>query len=85
MPPGRFYLVDAGYTNAPGFLAPYRGVREMDTVVQSNCTAMEANLQETRRLCSAHLADRLAHASQSFGFPPIILIATVWLQIGSVV
>lgn len=24
---GKFYLVDAGYANAPGFLAPYRGVR----------------------------------------------------------
>lgn len=24
---GHYYLVDRGYTNAPGFLAPYRGVR----------------------------------------------------------
>lgn len=24
---GRYYLVDAGYANAPGFLAPYRAVR----------------------------------------------------------
>lgn len=24
---GKYYLVDAGYANAPGFLAPYRGVR----------------------------------------------------------
>ncbi|RWR98177.1 protein ALP1-like protein [Cinnamomum micranthum f. kanehirae] len=27
VPPGRYYLVDAGFANAPGFLAPYRGVR----------------------------------------------------------
>jgi hypothetical protein len=24
---GKFYLVDAGYTTMPGFIAPYRGVR----------------------------------------------------------
>ncbi|KAL5709696.1 hypothetical protein ACHQM5_020354 [Ranunculus cassubicifolius] len=27
VPVGNYYLVDAGYANAPGFLAPYRGVR----------------------------------------------------------
>ncbi|KAM7476800.1 hypothetical protein LguiB_024043 [Lonicera macranthoides] len=27
VPNGKYYLVDAGYTNGPGFLAPYRGVR----------------------------------------------------------
>eukprot|EP00268_Persea_americana_P014904 TRINITY_DN16749_c1_g1_i1.p1 TRINITY_DN16749_c1_g1~~TRINITY_DN16749_c1_g1_i1.p1 ORF type:complete len:123 (-),score=4.28 TRINITY_DN16749_c1_g1_i1:176-544(-) len=27
VPPGRYYLVDAGYPNATGFLAPYRSVR----------------------------------------------------------
>ncbi|RWR77272.1 protein ALP1-like protein [Cinnamomum micranthum f. kanehirae] len=27
VPPGRYYLMDAGFANAPGFLAPYRGVR----------------------------------------------------------
>ena len=26
-PPGKFYLVDAGYANTPEFLAPYRGTR----------------------------------------------------------
>ncbi|XLR58050.1 hypothetical protein S83_008722, partial [Arachis hypogaea] len=25
IPHGNYYLVDAGYTNGPGFLAPYRG------------------------------------------------------------
>lgn len=25
--PGKFYLVDAGYPNRPGYLAPYRGVK----------------------------------------------------------
>ena len=24
---GKYFLVDAGYTNGPGFLAPYRGTR----------------------------------------------------------
>ena len=24
---GKYYLVDAGYTNGPGFLAPYRSTR----------------------------------------------------------
>ncbi|XXG68293.1 hypothetical protein AAC387_Pa06g1412 [Persea americana] len=27
VPQGKYYLVDAGYANAPGFLAPYRAVR----------------------------------------------------------
>ncbi|XP_020973031.1 protein ALP1-like [Arachis ipaensis] len=27
IPHGNYYLVDAGYTNSPGFLAPYRGTR----------------------------------------------------------
>ncbi|XP_025661458.1 protein ANTAGONIST OF LIKE HETEROCHROMATIN PROTEIN 1-like [Arachis hypogaea] len=27
IPHGNYYLVDAGYTNGPGFLAPYRGTR----------------------------------------------------------
>ncbi|GFP87739.1 putative nuclease harbi1 [Phtheirospermum japonicum] len=27
IPNGRYYLCDGGYTNGPGFLAPYRGVR----------------------------------------------------------
>ncbi|CAA0819606.1 Unknown protein, partial [Striga hermonthica] len=27
VPNGNYYLVDGGYTNGPGFLAPYRGVR----------------------------------------------------------
>uniref|UniRef100_A0A5B6Z293 DDE Tnp4 domain-containing protein n=1 Tax=Davidia involucrata TaxID=16924 RepID=A0A5B6Z293_DAVIN len=27
VPNGKYYLVDAGYTNGPGFLAPYRGTR----------------------------------------------------------
>jgi hypothetical protein len=27
VPPGKFYLVDAGYANTPEFLAPYRGTR----------------------------------------------------------
>lgn len=27
VPPGKFYLVDAGYANTPQFLAPYRGTR----------------------------------------------------------
>ncbi|XP_057495690.1 uncharacterized protein LOC130780691 [Actinidia eriantha] len=27
IPHGRYYLVDAGYTNGPGLLAPYRGQR----------------------------------------------------------
>ncbi|MED6133416.1 hypothetical protein PIB30_116666 [Stylosanthes scabra] len=27
VPNGNYYLVDAGYTNGPGFLAPYRGTR----------------------------------------------------------
>ncbi|KAG9446580.1 hypothetical protein H6P81_012708 [Aristolochia fimbriata] len=27
VPQGRYYLVDAGYPNRPGFLAPYRGTR----------------------------------------------------------
>ncbi|CAA0819957.1 Unknown protein, partial [Striga hermonthica] len=27
VPTGKYYLVDGGYTNGPGFLAPYRGVR----------------------------------------------------------
>jgi len=27
MPPGKFYLVDAGYANTPQFLTPYRGTR----------------------------------------------------------
>ena len=27
VPPGNFYLADAGYANTPSFLAPYRGVR----------------------------------------------------------
>ncbi|KAL5699529.1 hypothetical protein ACHQM5_030415 [Ranunculus cassubicifolius] len=26
VPRGKYYLVDAGYTNQPGFLAPYRGI-----------------------------------------------------------
>ena len=24
---GKYFLVDAGYTNGPGFLAPYQGTR----------------------------------------------------------
>ena len=27
VPNGKYYLVDAGYTNGPGFLAPYRSTR----------------------------------------------------------
>ncbi|XP_057445094.1 protein ALP1-like [Lotus japonicus] len=27
IPNGKYFLVDAGYTNGPGFLAPYRGTR----------------------------------------------------------
>ncbi|KAG5035302.1 hypothetical protein JHK87_010212 [Glycine soja] len=27
IPTGKYFLVDAGYTNGPGFLAPYRGTR----------------------------------------------------------
>ncbi|KAK6162246.1 hypothetical protein DH2020_002087 [Rehmannia glutinosa] len=27
VPTGNYYLCDCGYTNGPGFLAPYRGVR----------------------------------------------------------
>ncbi|XP_029129893.1 putative nuclease HARBI1 [Cajanus cajan] len=27
IPAGKYFLVDAGYTNGPGFLAPYRGTR----------------------------------------------------------
>ncbi|KAK6139245.1 hypothetical protein DH2020_027018 [Rehmannia glutinosa] len=27
VPTGNYYLSDCGYTNGPGFLAPYRGVR----------------------------------------------------------
>lgn len=27
VPPGNFYLVDAGYANTPQFIAPYRGTR----------------------------------------------------------
>ncbi|XLR61941.1 hypothetical protein S83_012613 [Arachis hypogaea] len=27
IPHGNYYLVDAAYTNSPGFLAPYRGIR----------------------------------------------------------
>uniref|UniRef100_A0A452YXF3 DDE Tnp4 domain-containing protein n=1 Tax=Aegilops tauschii subsp. strangulata TaxID=200361 RepID=A0A452YXF3_AEGTS len=27
VPPGKFYLVDAGYANTPQFIAPYRGTR----------------------------------------------------------
>jgi hypothetical protein len=27
VPSGKYYLVDAGYTNGPGFLAPYRSTR----------------------------------------------------------
>ncbi|KAL4287525.1 hypothetical protein AHAS_Ahas19G0194900 [Arachis hypogaea] len=27
IPHGNYYLVDVGYTNGPGFLAPYRGTR----------------------------------------------------------
>ncbi|XP_068638499.1 protein ALP1-like [Aristolochia californica] len=27
VPEGKYYLVDAGYANLPGFLAPYRGTR----------------------------------------------------------
>ncbi|KAL6839536.1 hypothetical protein ACP4OV_030806 [Aristida adscensionis] len=26
-PPGKYYLVDSGYANRPGFLAPYRGTK----------------------------------------------------------
>ncbi|CAO2838017.1 unnamed protein product [Amaranthus hypochondriacus] len=29
IPRGTYYLVDAGYTNGEGFLAPYRGQREI--------------------------------------------------------
>ena len=42
---GKYYLVDAGYTHSPNFIAPYRGVRyhlkELSSVNQALQNAKE--------------------------------------------
>ncbi|RWR86070.1 putative nuclease HARBI1 isoform X1 [Cinnamomum micranthum f. kanehirae] len=42
VPDGKFYLLDAGYSNQPGFLTPYRGVRYHLKEFNISCPPMNA-------------------------------------------
>ncbi|KAK6130956.1 hypothetical protein DH2020_035304 [Rehmannia glutinosa] len=39
VPTGNYYLCDCGYTNGPGFLAPYRGIMESTASVGKGATS----------------------------------------------
>jgi hypothetical protein len=52
VPSGKYYLVDAGYTNGPGFLAPYRSTRyhlnEMSPTTHVQSTNEWGNFRDTK-------------------------------------
>ena len=61
VPPGKFYLVDAGYANTPQFLAPYRGTR-YHLQEQGRAGQKPQNPKELFNLQHAQLRNRIERA-----------------------
>ncbi|XP_058087494.1 uncharacterized protein LOC131234578 [Magnolia sinica] len=60
LPKGKYYLVDAGFPNTPGFLAPYRGVRYHLKEFKQGCLLRDK--EELFNLHYSSLRNAIEHA-----------------------
>jgi len=60
VPSGKYYLVDAGYTNGPGFLAPYRSTRYHlnEWAIQGNNPSTARELFNLRHATARNVIER---------------------------
>jgi hypothetical protein len=60
VPNGKYYLVDAGYTNGPGFFAPYRSTRYHfnEWASQGNNPSIERELFNLRHAIAQNVIER---------------------------